>query len=317
MAKTNEEIIRSLEARAENEHTRRNYVSKLSNLSEKLGKTIYEILRSPKTSIVQIKGLYPEDSTRKTIVTSILAGFKYGNIGLSKAQEGWRSIHEELREKELSNYKKNEPTERQKENYLSFEEIREKYKELASGDPHATKKSSLEYLLLSITLNLRPKRADYGDVMVIGPKHKVPEKGNYMFIDKATNSYLELRQFKTAKTYDSVKEDLPEELYKDVKDSMRRHPRSRLFTDRSNMPYTSSAYGTYVIRCYERLFGKSVGVTMLRHIYVREKLDFNMMTQEELDEEARLMTHSPELQRLYRWVLRDNEREKCECVEKN
>ena len=40
---------------------------------------------------------------------------------------------------------------------------------------------------------------------------------------------------------------------------------------------------------------------MLRHTYISEKVDFENLTLEEQEEEARLMLHTSGLQRQYKW----------------
>lgn len=318
MGLSNEYIINILKKKVENEMTRNTYITKLNTLTLKFTKSIYDILKDPSIYYSKIKELYPSSATQKNFVTMILAIFKVVdelNIKKRKAHQAWKDIHEKLREQENIHYKKNQPSNKQLENYLSFNEIQEKYDALKkSQHQHATKKDSLEYLLLSISLYLRPKRADYGNISIIYPNMKTSPSKNYIYINGKHESYLILKEYKTSKTYEKIKEKIPEPLYEDIIESLKHHPRIYLFTDRNSQPYLKKgSYSTYVLRAYEHLFNKKVGVTMLRHIYIREKLDFNGMTQEELEKEAILMGHSPEVQRRYRWVLRENEQEKCEC----
>jgi hypothetical protein len=148
---------------------------------------------------------------------------------------------------------------------------------------------------------LRPKRADFGNVKILY-SNKIPIKKNYIVLN-SDDSYFYLNDYKTQKTYKQIKEKITPELYKDIKESLKHYPREYLFTDKSNKPYiNNNSYTKYVMRAYEHMFNRSVGVTMLRHIYIKEKLDFNIMSQEELEKEATMMGHSAELQRLYRWI---------------
>ena len=64
---------------------------------------------------------------------------------------------------------------------------------------------------------------------------------------------------------------------------------------------SNDTYGSFVQRTFEQLFGRGTGVSLLRHIYISEKLDFDNMTLEEQDEEARLMLHTSGLQKQYKW----------------
>jgi hypothetical protein len=311
MVLTNQFIINKLSQNIENQTTKKTYISKLESLSLKLQKPIYDILKNPILYYPKIDQMIESDATKKNFITMIMAVFKnIDDLNKKKqtAHKEWKKIHEDLREKEEKRYKKNKPNARQLENYISFEEIEAKYNELLKSDPHKSKLCSQEYVLLSLTLNIRPKRADFGNISIVSNERIESLTNNYMVIDKNTNSYLILTEYKTAKKYETIKEALPESFYKDIRDSLKKYPRNFLFTDRNSNPYLEKkSYSSFVIRTFEKLFNKKIGVTMLRHIYIREKLDFNNMTQEELEDEARLMTHSPELQRLYRWIIREDE----------
>lgn len=313
MGLSNRYIVNALTENIPNENTRNNYIARLSKLSESLGASMYDIAKDPAVYYPQIKRLYTEDSTRKNVVIAIMVIFKHIGDMLSKkkaAYDAWKATHADLTDAEESRYKKNKPKQSQEDNYLSFAEIEEKYNSLKDATPHANKKSSQEFLLLSIALHLRPKRADLGNVAIIKAGTKLSPSKNYLVMDGPSRSILVLHDFKTAKKYERILEPLTEELYGDIRASLDSHPRKWLFSDRTGGPYSKNGYSQFVLRSFSHVFGKRVGVTMLRHIYVSERLDFNKMTQEELDGEAHLMGQSPDLQRKYRWVMRRGE---CEC----
>ena len=315
MGLSNRYIIGILTNNIPNENTRNNYISRLTKISESTGTSMYDIAKDPKAYYPEIKKLYTEDSTRKNIVIAMLVIFKHiGDMMQKKkpAYDQWKEIHAGLCEAEEIRYKKNKPKQSQADNYLSFDEIETKYKEFKSNNPHLTKKSSQEFVLLAIALYLRPKRADLGNVAIIKSHAKLSPSKNYLVLDGKTKSILVLHDFKTAKKYERIVEPIPSDLYDDIKDSLEKHPRRWLFSDRTGGSYTKNGYSQFVLRSFSHVFGKRVGVTMLRHIYVSERLDFNKMTQEELDDEAQLMGQSPDLQRKYRWVMRKGECD-CEC----
>ena len=315
MGLSNRYIIDVLTQKIPNENTRNNYIARLTKVSESLGVSIYDISKEPSKYYPNIKKLYSEDSTRKNIVIAMLVIFKHIGDMMQKKKASydyWKEIHSGLCEAEETRYKKNKPKQSQADNYLSFGEIEEKYESLKKADPHLTKKSSQEFVLVAIALYLRPKRADLGNVAIIKAQAKLSPSKNYLVLDGKTKSILVLHDFKTAKKYERIVEPIPAELYEDIKDSLEKHPRRWLFSDRTGGSYSKNGYSQFVLRSFSHVFGKRVGVTMLRHIYVSERLDFNKMTQEELDGEAQLMGQSPDLQRKYRWVMRKGECD-CEC----
>jgi hypothetical protein len=107
--------------------------------------------------------------------------------------------------------------------------------------------------------------------------------------------------FKTSKYYQTVEEELPPALKKDIDTSLSRHPRDYLFLKDDGEPMSNNTYSVFVKKTFEEFFGRATGVSLLRHIYITEKLDFDDMTLEEQDTEAKLMLHTSGLQRKYKW----------------
>jgi hypothetical protein len=64
---------------------------------------------------------------------------------------------------------------------------------------------------------------------------------------------------------------------------------------------SNNTYSVFVKTTFEQLFGRGTGVSLLRHIYITEKLDFDDMTIEEQETEAKFMLHTSGLQRRYKW----------------
>jgi hypothetical protein len=110
-----------------------------------------------------------------------------------------------------------------------------------------------------------------------------------------------MNMFKTSKYYQTVEEDLPEGLVRDIETSIKRWPRKYLFRKDDGEPMSNNTYSAFVKSTFQELFGRSTGVSLLRHIYITEKLNFDDMTLEEQDEEAKLMLHTSGLQRQYKW----------------
>ena len=64
---------------------------------------------------------------------------------------------------------------------------------------------------------------------------------------------------------------------------------------------SNNTYSVFFKKTFEQLFGRGTGVSLLRHIYITEKLEFDDMTLEERDAEAKLMLHTAGLQSAYKW----------------
>jgi hypothetical protein len=202
-------------------------------------------------------------------------------------------------------YKKNLLTDTQEKNIVTFDEIKNKFCELQKDEKTFTDiKQHLQYVLFAMLLNIKPKRADLGEVY-IATKGMLPKSvvdGNYIVLEE-NNPRLVLNKYKTFKTYGTLSEPLNAELVTVLEKSLKTFPRKYLFVstngDTKGKPYTkNSSYSMFVRRAFEQHCGKSMGVSLWRHVYIGENVDFNLSSYEELEDAARLYGHSIGMQLL-------------------
>ena len=289
-----------------NVKTRENYKSRLRGLTKTLETPDpIAILKAPDVYYPKLQTLYPSFSTRKNMLTLILVLFREDSTLKTDnpdAAAKWKQYHDDLVRIQEAKVRRSEPEPKQIKQYTSYEEITEKYQELKKKTPHNTLKSSQQFLLLSILVHLRPKRADLGAVKIYKEDDPRKTDENYIVLRaEGGSSYLVMNLYKTSKYYQTVEEDLPEELTKDLRISLGRHPRDYVFTKEDGTPMSNNTYSVFVKHIFEELFGRSTGVSLLRHIYITEKLDFDDMTIQEQEDEAKLMLHTSGLQRRYKW----------------
>lgn len=307
-----EELFNIFHQSYPNPKTRNNYCARLEKLKEVCGgnnKSIVDIILDPEQSYACMKERYANISTRKNAITVVLALFKHSEqlrnlLGAEKVAR-WKKYHDDMVSFQDASYKKNLPTDKQFSKYTTLNEMKAKYKELkAAPDPHSTLQNSQWLVFLSMCVSFPPKRADYGNMRIYMDRDPRKKDENYVVLrrDKNAISYMVFNLYKTAGIYETVTEDLPLQTYTDVMDSVRRWPRTHLFVNRFGKPMKeNNAFSKYVTRMFEALFGRSTGVTMLRHIYITEKVDFNNMSDEQLEDISRQMMHSTTLQRKYNW----------------
>jgi hypothetical protein len=288
-----------------NMKTRDNYVARIRGLMSKLGvKTLLEVLVNPEEMYPKIQKLYTSLTTRKNVLTVLLVMFREDKELQEDHKEShakWKKLHDDLTKLQVAKVKRSEPEPKQVEKYTSYEEIESKYEELRKRGYHETERHSMQYLLLSILVHLRPKRADLGAIAIYKEKDPRKTDANYIVLRTKGTSYLVMNMYKTSKYYQTVEEDLPEGLVKDIQTSLNRWPRDFLFRKDDGEPMSNNTYSVFVKTTFEQLFGRSTGVSLLRHIYITEKLNFDDMTLEEQEEEAKLMLHTSGLQRQYKW----------------
>jgi hypothetical protein len=232
------------------------------------------------------------------------------------ASHEWIKYNEHLMTFYETKSKQNLITEKQKEHYVSFAEIELKFHEFQKeDDPHATLAKSMMYLLLGIITDITPKRSDLGNIKIYREDPNINTENYLVLKPKGEgSSYIVLNIYKTSKFYKRYEEDLSSKFINILKQSLRRYPREHLFINTEHKPYYENAtYGKFVQRTFEKLFGKSTGTSLLRHIYIVEKVDFSQ-SEEELNQIANSMLHSINIQRKYRFV--QGKEQKCICTNK-
>ena len=287
-----------------NPKTLENYQSRLRGLLKKVPNTsLKEILEHPEIHYAKIQQGYPSLTTRKNVLTVFLVLFREDEE-LKKQEEAytkWKKLHDDLFKMQEARIRRSEPEDKQVAQYPSFEEIEAKYKELKKRTYHDTERHSMQYLLISILVHIRPKRADLGSIRIYRDKDPRKTDENYIVLKQTGTSYLVMNLYKTSKYYQTVEEDLPEGFVRDLEQSLTRWPREYLFRKDDGEPMSNNTYTVFVKTTFQDLFGRATGVSMLRHIYITEKLNFDNMTLEEQSEEAKLMMHTSGLQRQYKW----------------
>jgi hypothetical protein len=287
-----------------NLNTRKEYLARLTSL-HKLQPDLEKLFHHPTTEYPALQKAYPSLLTRKNLLTLILVLFREDEALKAHGDvlKQWKKLHDDLARHMDAKAKRSEPSDKQVEKYTSFEEIEAKYEEQKKKGPHGTtqERDSYQFLLLSLLVHLKPKRADFGAVKVyrdVDPKDK---EHNYIVLRSKGSSFLAMNLYKTSKHYQTVEEDLPEGLTRDIEESLRRWPRTYLFQKANGEAMSNNTYSAFVKATFSKLFGRATGVSLLRHIYLTEKMDFDDTTLEEQEEVARLMLHTSGLQRKYKW----------------
>jgi hypothetical protein len=283
------------------------YETRLQKLSEKTNKSLDFIIQNPRQIYPLIKQHYPNITTRKNVMTPILTLFKNdGSLQQhTEAWSQWRRYHDDMNSLQEANAKKNQMSSKQEKNYTSTEEVALKILELKKADAHKTLQSSMQYVLLNLLNDIKPKRSDLGNVLIYRNIDPHNTQINYLVLSdkEAMQSYFVLNAYsKTKKVYGKVEEEISQACASVIKESLRRYPREHLFVNRFGKPYMNNdSYGKFVVKCFSDHFGRKTGTSLWRHIYIKEKVDPGA-SEEQLEDVARLMLHSTKLQQRYRFV---------------
>jgi hypothetical protein len=299
-----EDLVYSFLSRYENLVTAKDYKNKLNTLLRQANlsqneKGLAAYLKNPVSNYEIMLKNYPALTTRRTMLSVILAAISDKE---SPEYKQFHKYHVNVTRFVEALAKKNQATAAQKEKYVGFSDIEAKYKQLALNNPHKTLANSQQFVLLSMVTSIPPKRADFRSICIYKTYQGETSEENYLVLRATGQPYFVFNSYKTHKTYGEIKEPLPPQLEADVRESLRRWPRAHLFVNRFGNPFANNqGYAEWVQRQFEILFGKRTGVSLIRHIYISEKLDLHKMNDEKLEKVARQMMHSKDMQRVYRW----------------
>lgn len=198
-----------------------------------------------------------------------------------------------------------EKTEKQEENWITWEEVSKKKSGLKEDISSFTSTKNItaaqfdklmQFLVLSLYTDIPPRRnQDYLDMYVVKKVGKDMEN-NRNYYDLSTHKFI-FNKYKTAKKYGQQIIDVPPELQSIIATYLKFHPLAKskqkeykflVKADGSNLNSVNS-----ITRILNKIFGKKVGSSMLRHIYISGKYGDKI---KELQEVAAEMGHSTEEQ---------------------
>lgn len=252
------------------------------------------------------------ESTQKTLLAVMVSALStvkdkptYKRI-YTHYYNGMMSKTKEHREKDTS-----EKTEKQEKNWLEWDVVKaheERLKEEASKLPAKDLtpgqwETVLSYMLLSLFCQFDPRRnQDYQLMYVVKTvKQATDKEKNYITLTEPKQFIF--HKYKTAKTHGTQTFPVPKSLDAPLALYLARHPALHgkavtaktpafpLLSHEDGAPLTAV---NSITRILNRIFGKRVGSTMLRHIYLSAKYDV-----EEMNETAEKMGHTANVQRAY------------------
>jgi hypothetical protein len=288
------------------------YIRNLYTLNGKAPFKTLAFLRN-KEDVMKRVGEYAE-STQKSMLASIVSVLSLVNE--KPTYKGiYKFYHEQMmgKSKEAREKESTEKTDKQKENWVSWKEVTD----LASGlrtrllDAYASKKtitetefeSLLHFVVVALYSYIQPRRnQDYLEMVVVKKwKEDMPTDKNYL--DVAGQQFI-FNKYKTAKKYGTQKLAIPDTtespLFSVLLTYLKHHPLYKANKGKTPVPFLVSGDGkplaavNAITRILNKVFGKKVGSSMLRHIFLSDKYDIS-----EMKEDARAMGHSVDEQRNY------------------
>ena len=289
------------------------YIKTLAILNDKKPFTNLSFLKKTEEIMKRIEP-YAE-STKKSLLASLTSV-----LSLDKDKAGYKKTYKFYHDKMMEKVKiaKAEDTtvanEKQTENWLTWEEVLKKLAELKEASTVFQNEkvinneqfhTLLSYTILSLYTEVPPRRnQDYLNMDVYRALKKdnladLDKNKNYLIVLKGVPTEFIFNVYKTAKTYGQQKVAVPPTLrevllmyLKRVGGKAKEAPLLR------NPDLSILTQANAITRILNKVFGKKVGSSMLRHIYLSSKYDIKEMT-----DDATGMGHSLSEQKEYLKVI--------------
>lgn len=264
------------------------YCSIIRSVCKKTGLNVDELTSNAEKIIASYKDLKP--SSRKTILSALYV--LTGNKDFQKQMADDSDASTVITNKQ-------EKTDKQKENWLSQEEIQKVYESLTSTAKMLYKKSSLtngdlqhliNYILFSVCsgIYIPPRRSL--DWCAFKIKNINKDEDNY--IEK--NEFV-FNKYKTAKTHAQQRVAIPKDLKAILNKWIKINPTDWLVFDANLQPLNN----VKVNQRFNRIFGGSKGVNSFRHSYLTSKFGYTIDQQNEINETMEDMGSSANMLNTY------------------
>lgn len=298
------------------ESTAHGYIKALYALNKK--KPFKNLTFLKKVSEIEnIISEYAESTQRSLLatITSVLSLYK-DKTGYKKVYQHYHDKMmervEEKREEEKEGVVK---TKKQADNWLTWDEIQNRKGELKGGlvvnkrsvDTDEFDKL-LQYVILSLYTEVAPRRnQDYLSMYIVKKwNDKMATDKNYL--DVAGKRFI-YNVFKTSRKYGQQIEEIPPALWETLQLFLKHHPLwkegkrktdpVKLLVNADGTPMTAV---NAITRILNKVFGKAVGSSLIRHVFLTSKYAHPL---EEMKRDAEAMAHSITQQRDY--VLKDKQ----------
>ncbi|HEY9706420.1 MAG TPA: hypothetical protein V6C58_28560, partial [Allocoleopsis sp.] len=233
----------------------------------------------------------------RSLYVAILSLFKYDpslKSILMEEYDKWVEEFEIWNENYKHKVEQNQPSERQRESYLSFEEMREKVKTLPMG--------SEERMLLAIYTYIPPVRSDYGRLRIYYDRVPRNPESNYLLLSPE-DAKIHIGDHKTVSTNGNILQSIPHELFMEITEHLQFHPEKKyLFEGRNGKPFQKNSFVKHTGRKFLEVFKKPVTVNTIRHAFINH-LDFNRLSIQEKKTIAERMGHGISTQDKYRLFI--------------
>lgn len=308
-----QELIKKLQGKSLSENSIKLYIRNLEKLNSGEPLKNLNFLKDISGTLEKLKDKKPNTVRAYLISISVaLSVIKGDNKVLNKLFDEFHKLMLDTAG-EIRNSNTHEVSEEKKDDFIEWGQVEEKYNELLDKVSKIKGKeltesqynNILSLMVLALYYHHPPRRnKDYQLCRVITkcgktPVEGLPDNSNYICLD---SKKFVFNQFKTAKKEGQVVIDISPELFKVIELYLNYHPlfpKTRKERKNVNIPFLVDYQGTHltkindITRLLNKIFGKKIGSSMLRSIYLTSK--YGDVKQEQ-EEDAKLMSHTTDTQ---------------------
>lgn len=251
------------------------YIRILINLNNKEPVKNLAFLRK-KDEIMEKLNKYAE-TTQKTILAALVS-----ILSLYQTTPVYKNIHRFYQDKMIEKMKlvrnetTGEKTTKQKDNWIEWSDIKEmcdkmfKETQTFSTNKTITPKEAdllLHTVVLALYTYIPPRRnQDYLNMVIVKKwNDEMPTNQNYL--DLSDERFI-FNKYKTAKKYGVQTLDIPDDLMDILVPYLRYHLKFGAFLIQNDKALTA---GNSITRILNKIFGKRIGSSMIRHIFLSDK----------------------------------------------
>ena len=300
MTKFAEQLEKTLSDQGKSASTIKTYMNRLRKLNNDKNPTSLKFLRD----IDNVKQYFEDKhftvASKKSFIGSIVSVLKASSKKIDNdAVEKYKNF---LSKEELASISNDKKTQKQKDNWLSWDEVLEikkklKQKAVISSQEDQVNKNEyntlLDNLVLSFYVNMPPRRSkDFAIMKIQQPNEELNDTDNYLTLE----NYLVFNDYKTDKKYGKQEIDINKnaELMEDLNLYLM-HRKEQENEYNLLLKFNGRKFNEIndITRILNNIFKKNVSVNMLRAIYITDKFAEN---KNEMEDVASDMGHSVGIQ---------------------
>ena len=289
------------------------YLRNLKKLNNDEPLKNFNFLKNPDIILHRLNSY--KETTKKNYIVSIVSALSlYDKPALQKLHKKYYALMEKKAEEIQKEIEKNEMTEPQEKNWISWDNVLKRYSELedeVNGFYNSKLLSEsqynllLAYVILSLYVHQVPRRnKDYQILYIVNNySPELPKDRNYLSL--GTKEFI-FNIYKTSYKYGTQRISINDKLWEALLKYFKHHPNVQ-YKNNSPSVKAPTMFLVYanktaldkvnsITRILNKIFDKNIGSSMLRHIFLSDKYGGMIESQKK---DAYEMAHSLSMQKDY------------------